>query len=71
MTSRREVKEDLIETDEEFRRLWQTHQDHERRLEVLTRNGASAVNDAGIVKGIKVQKLHLKDRMEALIRTRL
>ncbi len=71
MTSRREVKEDLIETDEEFRRLWQAHQDHERRLEALTKNEASAVNDASVVKGLKVQKLHLKDRMEALIRTHL
>ncbi len=71
MTSRHEVKEELIETDEEFRRLWQAHQDHERRLEQMTEGGSSSLGDESIVKGIKVQKLHLKDRMEAMIRSHL
>ena len=70
MTSRREVKEELIETDEEFRRLWQSHQDHERQLEKMT-EGASSEDDESVVKGLKVQKLHLKDRMEAMIRSHL
>ena len=30
-----EVKEELIQTDTEFRRLYQEHQDHERRLDQM------------------------------------
>ena len=71
MASRREVKEELIETDEEFRRLWQSHQDHERRLERMTEGSSSSNDDDSVLKGIKVRKLHLKDRMEAMIRSHL
>ena len=33
-----EVKEELIQTDTEFRRLYQEHQDHERRLDQMVQN---------------------------------
>jgi uncharacterized protein YdcH (DUF465 family) len=68
-----EVKEELIATDTEFRRLYQEHQDHERRLDQLTRHHAHASESADEteLKTLKIQKLRLKDRMEEMIRTRL
>ena len=66
-----EVKEELIATDTEFRRLYQEHQDHERRLDQLTRHHASDASDETELKALKIQKLRLKDRMEEMIRSRL
>jgi uncharacterized protein YdcH (DUF465 family) len=67
-----EVKEELIQTDQEFRRLYQEHQDHERRLDQLTRtHHGTSIDDDSELKALKVQKLRLKDRMEEMIRSRL
>ena len=66
-----EVKEELIETDTEFRRLYQQHQDHERRVDELVRGHASSTDDEIELKALKIQKLRLKDRMEEMIRSRL
>jgi uncharacterized protein YdcH (DUF465 family) len=67
-----EVKEELIATDTEFRRLYQEHQDHERRLDQLTRHHHdSDASDETELKTLKIQKLRLKDRMEEMIRSRL
>jgi uncharacterized protein YdcH (DUF465 family) len=67
-----EVKEELIQTDTEFRRLYQEHQDHERRLDQMTRTHATSSTDAETeLKALKVQKLRLKDRMEEMIRSRI
>ena len=66
-----EVKEDLIETDTEFRRLFQEHQDHERRVDELARGHANSTDDEIELKALKIQKLRLKDRMEEMIRSRL
>ena len=68
MGSHEEVREELIETDEEFRRLYREHQGFEKRLITLSDNPTPSADDELVVKGIKVQKLHLKDRMEAIIR---
>ena len=66
-----EVKEELIETDTEFRRLFQEHQDHERRVDELARAHASSTDEEIELKALKIQKLRLKDRMEEMIRSRL
>lgn len=67
-----EVKEELIETDVEFRRLFQEHQEHERRLDELVRCHATSTDDDETeLKALKIQKLRLKDRMEEMIRSRL
>jgi len=66
-----EAKKELIETDDEFRRLWEEHQERERRLDELNRSPEPSPEDEILAKGLKVEKLHLKDRMEAIIRDRL
>ena len=66
-----EVKEELIQTDSEFRRLYQEHQDYERRLDQLVRHHATSTDDEIELKALKIQKLRLKDRMEEIIRIRL
>jgi uncharacterized protein YdcH (DUF465 family) len=66
-----EVREELIQTDTEFRRLYQEHQDHERRLDELVRSHATSTADETELKALKIQKLRLKDRMEEMIRSRL
>ena len=71
MESHDQAKEELLETDEEFRRLYEEHQSHERRLLEIHDNSAPSLDEELIVKGIKVEKLHLKDRMEAMIRDHL
>ena len=67
MTSRQEVKEELIETDFEFRRLYEEHQSYERRLGEMTLSPSPSSDAEVMIKGLKVQKLHLKDQMEAMI----
>ena len=71
MARRQEVKEDLIENDQEFRRLYEEHQNHERHLDEISRNPSPTTDDEIAVKGIKVHKLRLKDRMETIIESRL
>jgi uncharacterized protein YdcH (DUF465 family) len=66
-----EVKEELIQTDHEFRRLYLEHQDHERRVDQLVRSHATSTDDESELKALKIQKLRLKDRMEEMIRHRL
>ena len=66
-----EVKEELIQTDTEFRRLYQEHQDHERRVDQMVRTHATSTDDETELKALKIQKLRLKDRMEEMIRSRI
>ena len=68
MASREKAKEELLETDEQFRRLYEEHQSHERRLVEINDKPSPSVDEDLVVKGLKVEKLHLKDRMEAMIR---
>jgi len=71
MHKHHEVREELIQTDDEFRRLYQEHQDRERRLDELHRCHSTSAQEEIELKALKIQKLHLKDRMEEIIRTRL
>ena len=71
MTSRREVKRELIETDSEFRRLYEEHQKYDRRLGEMTLSPSPSSDAELAIKGLKVQKLHLKDQMEAMIQSHL
>jgi uncharacterized protein YdcH (DUF465 family) len=66
-----EVKKELIQTDTEFRRLYQEHQDYERRVDQMVRTHATSTDDEAQLKALKIQKLRLKDRMEEIIRTRI
>lgn len=62
------LKEELINTDEEFRSLYDRHQDCERRLTELHEKSVLSEANELEEKQIKRQKLFLKDQMEAILR---
>lgn len=62
------LKEELIASDEEFRRLHDEHQQYERRLEELNHKSLLSQEDEVEEKRIKLHKLALKDRMESILR---
>jgi uncharacterized protein len=64
----RELKEVLQRENEEFRALLQSHASCEVRLQEL--QGKGFLNEAEKVEEvtIKKKKLHLKDKMEAMMR---
>lgn len=65
-----ELREELIKTDDEFRRLHREHQEYEERLAALQDKTLPSQEDEDEEKRIKLHKLALKDRMEALLRAR-
>lgn len=63
------LKQELIEADEEFRRLYQEHQESEQRLaEIDARALSLSLEDESEAKRIKLHKLALKDRMYEILR---
>jgi len=68
MSDRDELKQELIATDEEFRRLHEEHQRSERRLEEIQQKSLLSQDDEIEEKKIKLHKLVLKDRMEEILR---
>jgi uncharacterized protein len=68
MSSRDELKAELIQTDEQFRRLYEEHREYERRLSELNQKSLLSQDDEFEEKKIKLHKLVLKDRMEQILR---
>ena len=64
------LREELLANNEEFRALFEQHQDCERRLTALHENSLLSEKDELEEKKIKRQKLFLKDQMEAMLRQR-
>lgn len=64
------LREELLATNEEFRSLYDRHQDCERRLTELHQKSLLSEKDELEEKQIKRQKLFLKDQMEAILRLR-
>lgn len=62
------LKEELIRTDDDFRRLHEEHQEYERRLQELSHKSLLSQDDEIEEKKIKLHKLALKDRMEEILR---
>ena len=62
------LKKELLETDEEFRRLYEEHQNYERRLDEIHGRSFVSPEDEHEVKQIKLHKLSLKDRMAHILR---
>ncbi len=62
------VREQLLETDREFRRIVEEHRDCECRLERISSNSLISQAAETESKRLKVHKLALKDRMESMIR---
>ena len=69
MPTRDELKEELIQTDGEFRRLYEEHQEYERRLQDIQQKSLLSQDDEAEEKRIKLHKLMLKDQMEVILRT--
>ncbi|HXU44455.1 MAG TPA: DUF465 domain-containing protein [Thermoanaerobaculia bacterium] len=63
-----DLKEELLHTDGEFRRLHDEHQAAERRLSELLHRSLPSQDDETEEKKIKLHKLALKDRMEQIVR---
>lgn len=62
------LREELLRTDDEFRRLHDEHQAAEKRLEELYHLSLPSQDDEIEEKKIKLHKLALKDRMEHRLR---
>ena len=62
------LKEELLQTDDEFRRLYEEHQEYERRLEELNHKSMFSQDDEIEEKKIKLHKLVLKDQMAEILR---
>lgn len=63
-----DLKAELIQSDPEFRRLHEEHQEYDRRLHALTLKTLPSQEDEMEEKKIKLHKLVLKDRMEQILR---
>lgn len=61
------LKEEMLETDEEFRRLYDEHQSCERRLDEIHQQSFLSQEDEFEQKRLKRHKLTLKDRMHAML----
>ncbi|MEM7052090.1 MAG: YdcH family protein [Acidobacteriota bacterium] len=68
MSAQTDLKEELLKTDEEFRSLFDEHQQCERRLDRLQQTPDYTLDDELEAKKIKVHKLALKDRMYEIMR---
>lgn len=64
------VKQELLESDSDFRSLYEEHKGCKERLETLQHKSLLSEDDEMEMKRIKLHKLSLKDRMEALARER-
>ncbi len=62
------LKDELIQSDDEFRRLFEEHQEYERRLSTISQKTLLSQDDEVEEKKIKLHKLALKDRMEHILR---
>jgi uncharacterized protein YdcH (DUF465 family) len=69
MSNRDDLKTELIQTDEQFRQLYEEHSECERRLADLNQKSLLSQEDEDEEKRIKRHKLTLKDQMEELLRT--
>jgi uncharacterized protein len=68
MSNRDELREELIQTDHQFRRLYEEHQQYERRLQEINQKSLLSQDDEAEEKKIKLHKLMLKDQMEQILR---
>ena len=63
------LKKELLETDDEFRRLHEEHQNYERRLDEIHDKSFPSPEDEYEAKQIKLHKLSLKDRMATILQS--
>ena len=70
MSNRDALRDELLRTDERFRKLHEEHQALEHHLEALNAKTLHSEDDETETKRIKREKLRLKDEMEQLLRAR-
>ena len=58
-----QVREYLARTDEDFRRLYEKHQEFEQELDALAKKGFLSPEEELHVAEVKKKKLTLKDQM--------
>ena len=63
-----EASQDLVSHDDEYQRLRQQHQEHERRLQELAAKPHLTDEEDIQEKKLKKEKLAIKDHMEAILR---
>jgi uncharacterized protein YdcH (DUF465 family) len=64
-----DLKSELLKTDDEYRRLYEEHQEYEKRLNEINQKTLLSQEDEVEEKKIKLHKLVLKDHMEQILRT--
>ena len=62
------TRERLIASDKTFRSLYEEHLEYKKRLESIRHKSLLSQEDEVEMKRIKLHKLSLKDRMEAIVR---
>jgi uncharacterized protein YdcH (DUF465 family) len=68
MSQQDDLKAELINTDDEFRQLYEEHQSFEKRLQEINQKSLLSQEDEIEEKKIKLHKLTLKDHMEQILR---
>lgn len=68
MAEAQEVKHLLLETNEEYRQLADQHHELDDRLHALTGKPYLSDDEQLLEVSLKKKKLHLKDRMEEILR---
>jgi len=64
-----DLKSELLKSDDRYRRLYEEHQEYERRLHDISQKSLLSQDDEIEEKKIKLHKLVLKDQMEQILRT--
>lgn len=62
------VKEELIQSDDAFRSLYEEHLEYKQRLVDIRHKSLPSEEEESEIKRIKLHKLNLKDQMEAMLR---
>ena len=68
MSQNDELKAELLKTDDKVRRLYEEHQQYEKRLNEINQKSLLSEEDETEEKRIKLHKLTLKDHMEQILR---
>lgn len=62
------IKQELLRTNPDFRRLFDEHRECEERLAQLVQKSLPSQEDEAEEKRLKIHKLSLKDQMESILR---
>ncbi len=65
------VQEELFHSDATFRHLYEEHMEYKQKLDTIRAKSLPSEEDEIEMKRIKLHKLNLKDKMEALMLSHL